>query len=76
MSPFSTTSGRDTSSPYGSVGGLISRWRDRLPVSSRTPIITLGEGGTPLVQADRVAKAAGLPPGSVFLKIEGANPTG
>jgi threonine synthase len=55
---------------------LIERWRDRLPVGSRTPVITLGEGNTPLVRADRVAKAAGLPPGSVFLKVEGANPTG
>jgi threonine synthase len=55
---------------------LIARWRDRLPVTARTPIITLGEGNTPLVRADRVAEAAGLPPGSVFLKIEGMNPTG
>ena len=56
--------------------GLIARWRDRLPVTANTPIITLGEGDTPLVPADRVAKAAGLPAGSVFLKVEGANPTG
>ncbi len=56
--------------------GLIARWRDRLPVTARTPLITLGEGDTPLVPADRVAAAAGLPPGSVFLKIEGMNPTG
>jgi threonine synthase len=56
--------------------GLIARWRDRLPVTDKTPVITLGEGSTPLVPADRVAKAAGLPPGSVFLKLEGLNPTG
>ena len=56
--------------------GLIARWRDRLPVTARTPVITLGEGNTPLVRADRVAKAAGLAPGSVFLKLEGSNPTG
>ncbi len=56
--------------------GLIERWRDRLPVTPRTPRLTLGEGGTPLVIADRVAKAAGLPPGSVRLKLEGMNPTG
>jgi threonine synthase len=56
--------------------GLIERWRDRLPVTARTPLITLGEGNTPLVTADRVAKAAGLPPGSVRLKLEGMNPTG
>ena len=56
--------------------GLIARWKDRLPVTARTPVITLGEGDTPLVRADRVAKAAGLPPGSIFLKLEGLNPTG
>jgi threonine synthase len=58
------------------VKGLIERWRDRLPVTEKTPIVTLGEGNTPLVRADRVAKAARLPPGSVFLKLEGLNPTG
>src|SRR5262249_22729175 len=56
--------------------GLIARWKDRLPVTAKTPIVTLGEGGTPLVRADRVAEAAGLPPGSVHLKLEGLNPTG
>jgi threonine synthase len=56
--------------------GLIERWRARLPVTAKTPIVTLGEGGTPLVRADRVAKAAGLAPGSVYLKLEGMNPTG
>ncbi|MEK7382074.1 MAG: threonine synthase [Elusimicrobiota bacterium] len=56
--------------------GIIARWRQRLPVTDHTPIVTLGEGGTPLVRADRVAKAAGLPPGSIFLKLEGLNPTG
>lgn len=56
--------------------GLIARWKERLPVSGTTPIVTLGEGGTPLLRADRVAQAAGLPAGSVFLKLEGLNPTG
>ncbi|MDX6770430.1 MAG: threonine synthase [Elusimicrobiota bacterium] len=55
---------------------LIGRWRDRLPVTARTPLLTLGEGNTPLVRADAVAAAAGLEPGSVHLKVEGANPTG
>mgnify|MGYP001609615916 CR=1 FL=1 len=58
------------------MSGLIARWRDRLPVTASTPIVTLGEGDTPLVRADRVAKAAGLAPGSVHLKVEGMNPTG
>ena len=58
------------------MSGLIERWRDKLPVSSRTPVISLGEGNTPLVRADRIAKAAGKEPGTVWLKVEGANPTG
>ncbi|MFI5347087.1 MAG: threonine synthase [Elusimicrobiota bacterium] len=56
--------------------GLIARWKSRLPVTARTPIVTLGEGNTPLVRADRLAKKAGLPAGSVHLKLEGLNPTG
>ncbi len=56
--------------------GIIARYRKRLPVSEKTPIVTLHEGSTPLVRADLLAAKAGLPEGSVFLKIEGANPTG
>ena len=56
--------------------GLIERWRDRLPVTATTPVISLGEGNTPLLRADRVAATAGLPPGTVYLKLEGLNPTG
>lgn len=58
------------------VLALLERWRDRLPLNDRTPIVTLGEGNTPLVRADRLAKHAGLPAGSLYLKFEGANPTG
>src|SRR6478735_7207045 len=53
--------------------GLIERYRDRLPVSAATPVITLGEGGTPLLHAPRVSERAGC---DVYLKYEGANPTG
>ncbi|PCI38087.1 MAG: threonine synthase [Elusimicrobia bacterium] len=56
--------------------GLIARWRSRLPVTNRTPIISLLEGDTPLVPAPKIAAAAGLGQSSVYLKIEGANPTG
>ena len=55
---------------------LIARYRKRLPVTSKTPIVSMGEGDTPLVRADRLAEKAGLAAGSVFLKFEGANPTG
>jgi threonine synthase len=53
--------------------GLIERYRDRLPVSAATPVVTLGEGGTPLLRAPRVSERAGC---DVYLKYEGANPTG
>ena len=56
--------------------GIIETYRDRLPVGPRTPVVTLLEGDTPLVPAPRLARRAGLPEGSVFLKFEGANPTG
>jgi threonine synthase len=53
--------------------GLIEAYRDRLPVNASTPIITLYEGGTPLVPANRLSQ---LVDAEVFLKVEGANPTG
>lgn len=55
--------------------GLIEEYRKFLPVSERTPIITLGEGNTPLIRASRLAKK--IAPGvDLYLKFEGANPTG
>jgi len=53
--------------------GLIEEYRDRLPVSDRTPVVTLREGGTPLVQAGVLSELLGC---DVWLKYEGANPTG
>ncbi len=53
--------------------GLIEEYRDRLPLSAATPVITLGEGGTPLVYACALSEITGC---SVWLKYEGANPTG
>lgn len=52
---------------------LVERYRDRLPVTERTPIISLGEGGTPLLLAERLSERLGL---ELWLKWEGANPTG
>jgi len=54
-------------------GGVIEEYRDWLPVSAATPVITLGEGGTPLVRANVVSELTGC---EVYLKVEGANPTG
>ena len=47
-------------------GGVIEEYRDRLPVSERTPVITLREGGTPLLPAPGLSAQAGC---EVYLKI-------
>jgi threonine synthase len=55
--------------------GVIEEYRKFLPVTERTPVITLGEGNTPLIRAARLAK--NIAPGiDLYLKFEGANPTG
>jgi threonine synthase len=53
--------------------GLIETYRDRLPVTDATPVITLHEGNTPLVPAPALSARTGC---EVYLKVEGANPTG
>ncbi len=53
--------------------GVIEEYRDRLPVTADTPVVTLLEGGTPLVPAPLLSKRVD---GEVWLKVEGANPTG
>ncbi|MEY9871753.1 threonine synthase [Streptacidiphilus sp. MAP12-33] len=53
--------------------GLIEEYRDRLPVTASTPVVTLLEGGTPLVPAQLLSERTGC---DVYLKVEGANPTG
>ena len=53
--------------------GLIEEYRDRLPITSDTPVVTLLEGGTPLVPAPVLSAMTGC---DVHLKVEGANPTG
>ena len=53
--------------------GLIEAYRDRLPITDATPVVTLHEGNTPLVPAPRVSDRTGC---DVMLKVEGANPTG
>ena len=54
--------------------GVIDRYREYLPVTEKTPVITLEEGNTPLVKADPIAEAVG-PGYNVWLKYEGLNPT-
>ncbi len=53
--------------------GIIEAYREFLPVSAADPVVTLNEGGTPLVAAPRLSERVGA---NVFLKVEGVNPTG
>jgi threonine synthase len=53
--------------------GVIEAYRDRLPVTADTPVVSLGEGGTPLVLSPWLS---GIVKGDVWIKVEGANPTG
>ncbi len=54
--------------------GVIEEYRPHLPVTADTPVVTLLEGGTPLVRADRLARH--LQDVALYLKYEGTNPTG
>lgn len=56
--------------------GVIERFRDHLPVSAGAKIISLCEGNTPLVEVPRLAAAIGAAKISLYLKLEGLNPTG
>lgn len=53
--------------------GIIEEYRSRLPVTDATPVVTLREGGTPLVQAQVLSEMTKC---DVWIKVEGANPTG
>lgn len=53
---------------------LMERYRAFLPITDRTPDLTLGEGATPLVRAHRLGAAIGAP--NLLIKVEGQNPTG
>jgi threonine synthase len=53
--------------------GVVQEYRTRLPVSATTPVVTLGEGGTPLVDASWLSERTRC---RVLLKVEGDNPTG
>ena len=53
---------------------LIERYREFLPVTAATPVLTLGEGFTPLVRLGHVGARIGVP--NLFVKYEGMNPTG
>lgn len=52
---------------------LLERYQNYLPITSNTPLITLNEGNTPLIEARNLSKLIGI---NLFLKFEGVNPTG
>src|SRR3990170_8168093 len=55
--------------------GLIDKYRDRLPVSDDTRIISLGEGNTPLIRLNNIPRTVGKHV-DIYVKFEGLNPTG
>jgi len=54
--------------------GVLNRYHDFLPVTPATPLVTLGEGDTPLVRSRTLEKELGC--GELYFKLEGCNPTG
>jgi len=54
--------------------GVLVKYKDFLPVTSKTPLFSLGEGDTPLVRCGALEKQTGC--GELYLKLEGCNPTG
>lgn len=53
--------------------GLLSEYREFLPVNDKTPLLTLHEGNTPLIRLDQLSDEWGI---DLYVKVEGANPTG
>lgn len=58
---------------YTRQSGIIARYRELLPVTDKTPLLTLHEGNTPLIHAPNLSKELGL---DLHFKYEGLNPTG
>lgn len=56
-----------------SWNGLLKQYKDYLPISEDTPALSLNEGNTPLLKLDQLSQELGI---SLYVKIEGANPTG
>src|SRR5574341_253989 len=53
--------------------GVLYHYRDYLPLTAETPLLTLGEGDTPLVRALALERETGC---EIWLKLEGCNPSG
>ena len=54
--------------------GVLTEYADYLPITGSTPIITIGEGNTPLLRSQQVEKEIGI--GELYFKLEGCNPSG
>jgi threonine synthase len=65
--------GRPSEAPARPWGGIISEYRPSLPVPGDAPVVTLAEGGTPLLPAPALSQLTDC---DVYVKVEGANPTG
>ena len=77
MSAYSASASRSAVEAAASVSArprLVERYREFLPITDATPIISLGEGFTPLVRIDRIGSRIGVP--NLYVKYEGMNPTG
>ncbi|MGM7681016.1 threonine synthase [Cytobacillus sp. Hm23] len=53
--------------------GLLHHYKEYLPITDNTPLLSLHEGNTPLIRADNLSKELGI---DLYVKVEGANPTG
>ena len=56
------------------IHGVLKKYSQYLPVTKNTPMITLGEGDTPLVESKRISRLIGCT--RLYFKLEGCNPTG
>lgn len=56
------------------IKGVLHRYREYLPVTDKTPLVSLGEGGTPLVKSRSIIDRVGCK--ELYFKLEGCNPTG
>ncbi len=56
--------------------GIIERYQEHLPVTDKTPIVSLNEGNTPLILSEALPKELGLKKVKIYFKFEGLNPTG
>jgi threonine synthase len=64
-----------TPEPPKQTAGVIARYRQFLPISDQTPIVSLGEGSTPLIHSPKLSERVGRDC-AVYIKYEGVNPTG